>query len=98
MRRVVLLVLLAACKEAASPPPEPVFQVGVRANLTSCSFEIYSPVAFTATLAVGEEIRAAIPHDEGRFPLGWRATAGSTALSSGLHDSTNVPGGFTFIC
>ena len=96
---VLLLVLLAACKEAASSPPEPSFNVGVRGSVTTCSFEMYSPVSFTASVAPGEEKRDTIAHAAGRFPLGWRAHAGAvTDLSSGLSDSIDVPGGFTFVC
>jgi hypothetical protein len=100
MRTLVLLLLLAGCVEATSndPRPEEAFNVGVRATNVTCSFEMYSPVGFTATVVVGEEKRDTLVHVPGRFPLGWRMYAGATTVFSAPGDSIDVPGGFTFTC
>jgi hypothetical protein len=93
---VLLLLLLAACSDATST--DAAFNVGVRSTNVGCSFEMYSPVGFTATVVVGEEKRDTVVHEPGRFPLGWRMYTGATTVFSTPGDSIDVPGGFTFTC
>lgn len=96
MRILVLLLLLAACSDATSNGAA--FNVGVRATSVGCSFEMYSPVGFTATVVVGEEKRDTLTHEPGRYPLGWRMYTGATTVFSTPGDSIDVPGGFTYTC